>query len=182
MAKKKAHTNFATEHSPWASRDVQDVIKKTVNESTFNLLNLPDIEATWELIGELATQWCFHSLSLAFISTFISFPSFTFFLNSDPICLSFFLSSTFFHYLPLSPLFPSFVFLFLFSLSSRPFCLIFVPLFLLPSVLPLCFAFPFPLHITSNRTAYCSVFNTLTARLPLSIMRPMIGLSRLSPR
>jgi len=63
-----AHINFATEHSPWANRDLWPVIKKTVNDSILSLLNLLETEFTSWLTGELATQWnlpffitCFYS-------------------------------------------------------------------------------------------------------------------------
>jgi hypothetical protein len=65
----KAHINFATEHSPWANRDLWPAIKKTVNDSAFSLLNLPEIEVTSRLNGELATQWNF----LFFITCFYSY-------------------------------------------------------------------------------------------------------------
>ena len=64
----KTHINFATEHSPWANRDLWPVIKKTVNDSTFSLLNLSEIEVTSWLTGELATQWNFPFLNTCFYS------------------------------------------------------------------------------------------------------------------
>jgi len=152
------------------------------NDSTFSLLNLPEIE-NWGY--KLANWWTGNTMELPVLYRLLlllhSFALFFFFFLSFLIWTYFpflLFSSTFFHYFTLSPSIPSSVSLYFFSRSSLSSFLIFVLLFFFPTFMLL---LPFPFTLPIRQDSSSAIFRTITT--PNTVLRaPLCGSSKPSPR